>query len=186
VFVLVPLLRDYVNPFSHQDVGLDDSVHGRKPDRAWLSCVGSDSGHHDSADHLVTDARSDVDGAPLAAGGGAGAGRDALGDDQDGRSAERAHRHRGSIILGLGRALGETMAVAMVIGATPEIHRSLLANGSTMATVIANEYAEAVGDMHLSALTEIGLALFVVTIIVNALAQVMIWAVTRGTPAQAR
>jgi phosphate transport system permease protein len=92
----------------------------------------------------------------------------------------------GSIILGLGRALGETMAVAMVIGATPEIHRSLLANGSTMATVIANEYAEAVGDMHLSALTEIGLALFVVTIIVNALAQVMIWAVTRGTPAQVR
>ena len=92
----------------------------------------------------------------------------------------------GSIILGLGRALGETMAVAMVIGATPEIHRSLLANGSSMATVIANEYAEAVGDMHLSALTEIGLALFIVTIIVNFFAQLLIWAVTRGTPAQAR
>jgi phosphate transport system permease protein len=92
----------------------------------------------------------------------------------------------GAIILGLGRALGETMAVAMVIGATPEIHRSLLSNGSSMATVIANEYAEAVSDMHLSALTEIGLALFIVTIIVNALAQVLIWAVTRGTPAQAR
>jgi len=92
----------------------------------------------------------------------------------------------GAIILGLGRALGETMAVAMVIGATPEIHRSLLANGSSMATVIANEYAEAISDIHLSALTEIGLALFVVTIIVNALAQVLIWAVTRGTPAQTR
>jgi phosphate transport system permease protein len=92
----------------------------------------------------------------------------------------------GAVILGLGRALGETMAVAMVIGATPEIHRSLLANGSSMATVIANEYAEAVSDMHLSALTEIGLALFLVTIVVNALAQVLIWAVTRGTPAQAR
>ena len=91
----------------------------------------------------------------------------------------------GAVILGLGRALGETMAVAMVIGATPEIHRSLFANGSSMATVIANEYAEAVGDMHLSALTEIGLALFFVTIIVNALAQVLIWAVTRGTPSQA-
>jgi phosphate transport system permease protein len=91
----------------------------------------------------------------------------------------------GAIILGLGRALGETMAVAMVIGATPEIHRSLLSNGSSMATVIANEYAEAMSEMHLSALTEIGLALFVVTIIVNALAQVLIWAVTRGTPAQA-
>ena len=91
----------------------------------------------------------------------------------------------GAIILGLGRALGETMAVAMVIGATPEIHRSLFANGSSMATVIANEYAEAVGDMHLSALTEIGLALFIVTIIVNTLAQMLIWAVTRGTPRQA-
>jgi phosphate transport system permease protein len=92
----------------------------------------------------------------------------------------------GAIILGLGRALGETMAVAMVIGATPEIHRSLLSNGSSMATVIANEYAEAVSDMHLSALTEIGLALFLVTIVVNGFAQVLIWAVTRGTPAQAR
>lgn len=90
----------------------------------------------------------------------------------------------GSIILGLGRALGETMAVAMVIGNTPEIHRSLLANGSSMAAVIANEYAEAVSDMHYSALTEIGLALFIVTIIVNALAQLLIWAVTRGTPTQ--
>ena len=91
----------------------------------------------------------------------------------------------GAIVLGLGRALGETMAVAMVIGATPEIHRSLLSNGSSMATVIANEYAEAVSEMHLSALTEIGLALFIVTIIVNALAQLMLWAVTRGTPTQA-
>ena len=92
----------------------------------------------------------------------------------------------GSIILGLGRALGETMAVTMVIGNTPEIHRSLLANGSSMASVIANEFAEATSDLHRSALVEIGLALFVVTIIVNALAQVLVWAVTRGAPAQAR
>jgi phosphate transport system permease protein len=91
----------------------------------------------------------------------------------------------GAIILGLGRALGETMAVTMVIGNSPEIHRSLLSTGSSMASVIANEYAEATSDMHLSALTEIGLALFVVTIIVNALAQVLVWAVTRGAPAQA-
>jgi phosphate transport system permease protein len=91
----------------------------------------------------------------------------------------------GAVILGLGRALGETMAVTMVIGNTPEIHRSLLANGASMASVIANEYAEAAGDVHLSALTEIWLALFIVTIIVNALAQVLVWAVTRGTPSQA-
>ncbi len=90
----------------------------------------------------------------------------------------------GGVILGLGRALGETMAVTMVIGNTPEIHRSLLSNGSSMAAVIANEFTEAVNNIHLSALIEIGLALFIVTIIVNALAQLLIWAVTRGTPAQ--
>jgi phosphate transport system permease protein len=89
----------------------------------------------------------------------------------------------GAIILGLGRALGETMAVAMVIGNTPEIHRSLLSNGSTMAAVIANEFTEAVSDMHHSALIEIGLALFIVTIFVNALARLLVWAVTRGAPA---
>ena len=91
----------------------------------------------------------------------------------------------GAIILGLGRALGETMAVTMVIGNTPEIHRSLLSNGSSMASVIANEFAEASSDLHLSALMEIGLALFIVTIIVNALARVLVWAVTRGAPSQA-
>jgi phosphate transport system permease protein len=90
----------------------------------------------------------------------------------------------GAVILGLGRALGETMAVTMVIGNSPEIHRSLLANGATMSSVIANEYAEASSNLHLSALTEIGLALFIVTIIVNALARVLVWAVTRGAPAQ--
>jgi len=91
----------------------------------------------------------------------------------------------GAIILGLGRALGETIAVAMVIGNAPEIHRSLLSNGSSMASVIANEFAEATGDLHLSALMELGLALFIVTIIVNAVARVLVWAVTRGAPSQA-
>jgi phosphate transport system permease protein len=91
----------------------------------------------------------------------------------------------GAVILGLGRALGETMAVTMVIGNAPEIHRSLLSNGYSMASVIANEFTEAVSDLHRSALMEIGLALFIVTIIVNALAQVLVWAVTRGAPARA-
>ncbi len=90
----------------------------------------------------------------------------------------------GAIILGLGRALGETMAVTMVIGNTPQIQRSLLSSGSSMASVIANEFAEASGDLHRSALIEIGLALFIVTIIVNALARVLVWAVTRGAPTQ--
>jgi phosphate transport system permease protein len=90
----------------------------------------------------------------------------------------------GSIILGLGRALGETMAVAMVIGSSPTISRSLLAPASTMASVIANEFAEASDDTYRSALIEIGLALFLVTIVVNMLARLLVWAVTRGAPAR--
>jgi phosphate transport system permease protein len=90
----------------------------------------------------------------------------------------------GGIILGLGRALGETMAVTMVIGNRPEIARSLFAPGYTMASVIANEFSEATGNTYLSALIEIGLALFIVTIIVNILAQFLVWTVTRGTPAR--
>jgi phosphate transport system permease protein len=91
----------------------------------------------------------------------------------------------GGIILGLGRALGETMAVTMVIGNRPEISKSLFAPGYTMASVLANEFSEATGDTYLSALIEIGLALFFVTIIVNALAQLLVWTVTRGQPARA-
>jgi phosphate transport system permease protein len=91
----------------------------------------------------------------------------------------------GGVILGLGRALGETMAVTMVIGNRPEIARSLFAPGYTMASVIANEFSEATGDLYLSSLVEIGLALFIITLVVNALAQLLVWTVTRGTPARA-
>ena len=90
----------------------------------------------------------------------------------------------GSVILGLGRALGETMAVAMVIGNSPEIHLSLLSMGHSMASVIANEFSEATSNMHRSALIEVGLALFLVTIVVNAFARILVWAVTRGAPAR--
>ena len=90
----------------------------------------------------------------------------------------------GGIILGLGRALGETMAVTMVIGNRPEIAHSLFAPGYTMASVIANEFSEATGDTYLSALIEVGLALFIVTIVVNILAQFLVWTVTRGMPAR--
>ena len=88
----------------------------------------------------------------------------------------------GGVILGLGRALGETMAVTMVIGNRPEIAKSLFAPGYTLASVIANEFTEATGDLYLSALIEIGLALFLVTIMVNAFARMLVWAVTRGAP----
>jgi phosphate transport system permease protein len=88
----------------------------------------------------------------------------------------------GGIILGLGRALGETMAVTMVIGNSLDISRSLFAPGYTMASVLANEFAEATSNMHRSALVEIGLALFLVTIVVNTLARLLVWTVTRGQP----
>jgi phosphate transport system permease protein len=91
----------------------------------------------------------------------------------------------GGVILGLGRALGETMAVTMVIGNRPEIAKSLFAPGYTMASVIANEFSEASDDLYLSALVEIGLALFLVTMIVNGLARLLVWSITRGSPARA-
>lgn len=90
----------------------------------------------------------------------------------------------GAIILGLGRALGETMAVTMVIGNSTEISKSLFAPGYTMASVLANEFSEATSDVYRSALIEVGLALFLVTIVVNALARLMVWTVTRGQPAR--
>ena len=83
----------------------------------------------------------------------------------------------GAILLGLGRALGETMAVTMVIGNRPEIAVSLFAPGYTMASVLANEFTEATSDLYLSALIEIGLLLLVVTVIVNALARLLVWTV---------
>jgi phosphate transport system permease protein len=90
----------------------------------------------------------------------------------------------GAVILGLGRALGETMAVTMVIGNRPEIAASLLAPGYTLASVIANEFTEATTDMYLSALFEIGLVLFGVTILTNILAQLLI--ATMGGPRSSR
>jgi phosphate transport system permease protein len=88
----------------------------------------------------------------------------------------------GAIILGLGRAFGETMAVTMVIGNSPAIARSLFAPGYTLASVIANEFTEATGNMHLSALVEMGLVLFVLTLIVNALANLLVWSIKRRNP----
>jgi phosphate transport system permease protein len=89
----------------------------------------------------------------------------------------------GAIILGLGRALGETMAVTMVIGNRHEIAASLFAPGYTMAAAIANEFAEAVGDLHLSALAYVAFLLFIVTVLVNAGARLLIWRVARGSGA---
>lgn len=86
----------------------------------------------------------------------------------------------GAIILGYGRAVGETMAVTMMIGNRPDITFSLLQPGYTMASVIANEFTEATSPLYLSALTELGLLLFVITLFINALARILVWRVARG------
>jgi phosphate transport system permease protein len=85
----------------------------------------------------------------------------------------------GALILGLGRALGETMAVTMVIGNRHEIATSLFAPGYTMASLIANEFSEATDDLHLSALMALGTVLFVITLVVNAIARWLVWRVGR-------
>ena len=90
----------------------------------------------------------------------------------------------GAVILGLGRAFGETMAVTMVIGNRPEISRSLFAPGYTLASVVANEFSEAFGRLHLSALMEAALILFAITLVVNALAMLLVWSITRGLPSR--
>jgi phosphate transport system permease protein len=85
----------------------------------------------------------------------------------------------GAVILGLGRALGETMAVTMVIGNRNEIKAAIMAPAQTMASVIANEYPEASG-LHISSLAAIGLALFAVSLVINSVARLIIWQVERG------
>ncbi len=85
----------------------------------------------------------------------------------------------GSVFIALARALGETMAVTMVIGNDPKISASLFDSGYSIAAVIANEFTEATGDMHVSALIQLGLVLFALTIVIYGLARLMILATTR-------
>jgi phosphate transport system permease protein len=85
----------------------------------------------------------------------------------------------GATLLGLGRAVGETMAVTMVIGNRPDISFSLFDPGYTMASVLANEFTEATSNLYISSLIEIALLLFVLTVILNAIARVVVWSVTK-------
>ena len=85
----------------------------------------------------------------------------------------------GAVMLGFGRALGETMAVTMVIGNTPQVSASLFKPQYTMAAVIANEFTEAADELYLHALIEIGLLLFVITIFINALSRLLIWSMKK-------
>jgi phosphate transport system permease protein len=93
----------------------------------------------------------------------------------------------GAVILGLGRALGETMAVTMVIGNSTGGGYSILRPGYTMASIIANEFAEAVSQLHSEALIEVGLILFIITLLLNAIARLLVWRVARrSAPQEAR
>ena len=89
----------------------------------------------------------------------------------------------GAVILGLGRALGETIAVTMVVGARPQITHSLFSLGYTIAAVIANEFTEATYQLYLSALFELGLILLAITMVLNILARLLVWRITRGAAA---
>jgi phosphate transport system permease protein len=89
----------------------------------------------------------------------------------------------GGVMLGFGRALGETMAVTMVIGNNPRVSLSLFAPQYTMAAVIANEFTEAADDLYLSALIEIGLVLFVITLVINSLSRLLIWSMAQSAAA---
>jgi len=86
----------------------------------------------------------------------------------------------GAVILGLGRAVGETMAVTMVIGNRPEISASLFDPSFTIASAIANEFTEATSEIYRHALVELGLILFIITFVINAMARLLVWGVTRG------
>jgi phosphate transport system permease protein len=89
----------------------------------------------------------------------------------------------GAVMLGFGRALGETMAVTMVIGNNPQVSLSLFAPQYTMAAVLANEFTEAADELYLHALIEIGLVLFIITLIVNSLSRLLLWNMGRSAKA---
>ena len=181
IFVLVPLLRQYVNPFLITTLGWSGIFAGPNYGFGMLSAgVILSIMILPIISSLTREVMSAVPHAQREAVLALGATRWEM--IRMGVLRNARIGIVGSVILGLGRALGETMAVTMVIGNRPEIARSLLAPGYSMASVIANEFSEASDQLYLSALIEIGLALFIVTVIVNALARVLVWAVTRGAP----
>ena len=189
VFVLVPILREHVNPFLVKSLGWTTLFNDDNPTGLGYMSAGVILAVMilPIISSLTREVMSAVPGSQREAVLALGATRWEMIRIAVLRNARIGIV--GAVILGLGRALGETMAVTMVIGNSTDLpgllkNHSLLANGSSMASVIANQFSEASDDLHLSALMEIGLALFIVTIIVNALARLLVWMVTRGAPAQ--
>ncbi len=181
VFVLIPLLRDHVMPFIQRDLHLRDfPLFSGAPYGPSLFAAGVILAimvlpyiSSVSREVLLVVPRSQRE-AALALGATRW---------ETIRSAVVPYAKSGvigGIILGLGRALGETMAVTMLIGNRQEISASLFKPGYTMASLIANEFSEASGDLHLSALMAVGAVLFAITLIVNALARWLVWRVSRA------
>ena len=181
IFVLVPLLRQYVAPFFRDTLGLADTALFAGPAYGpsvlaaglILSIMVLPYIAAVSREVLLAVPRSQRE-AALALGA-------TRWESIWGAVLPYARTGiLGGVILGLGRALGETMAVTMVIGNRHDISASLLAPGYTMASLIANEFTEASGDLHLSALMAVGFVLFVITLIVNAVARWLVWRVSRA------
>ena len=182
VFLLVPIMRTTIQPALKKTLGISAAVSGAGV-RHRLSDGGHRAGHHDRAVYHLGVARS-------AAGGAR-----AISARRRWRWARRKWEATwkvvvpaartgifGSVFLALARALGETMAVTMVIGNNPKIAASLFSPGYSIAAVLANEFSEATGNLYLSALIELGLVLFLLTFVLNGLARLLILVTTaRGS-----
>ncbi len=179
IFTLVPIMRQYVEPFLKNTLGFLPLFQGPAYGVGYLT-AGVDPGHHDIPVHHFHLARRRC--WPFLANSAKPRSRWAPpSGNPPGRWWCRYARLGiiGSVFLALARALGETMAVTMVIGNDTGIHTSLLSPGYTIAAIIANEFTEATGDIYLSALVELGLVLFALTMVLNAAAQLLIIATTR-------
>ena len=183
IFVLVPAVRA-VESVAARLAAAAAALH-RAAARRRHAVGGADPGDHGDPVHLVGRARGAQVGAAGAARRRLRARRDAVRGDP-----RRLFYARtgivGAVMLGFGRALGETMAVTMVIGNNPQVSVSLFAPQYTMAAVIANEFTEAADELYLSALVEIGLVLFIITLIVNSLSRLLIWSMARSRDASRR
>ena len=183
IFVLVPLLRTDVEPALAKTLGWTAPVL-RSALRHRNAGGGDDLSDHDHPHHLLHHTRSAERCSAKSTGGRTGLGRHALGNDPDWSVEKRPRGYRWWDHSGPWTRSRGNDGRNHSDGNRPEIAKSLFAPGYTMASVLANEFSEATGDLYLSALIEIGLALFLVTIVVNALARLMVWSVTRGQPAR--
>ena len=176
IFVLAPFIREYLGPFLQTYLGFVIFFQGR------LTGIGMLTGSIILAimitPIITTVVRDVLEAVPVTQREAAFALGATKWETTQVVLANAASGIAGAVVLGLGRALGETMAVTMVIGNTPQISLSLFEPAYTIASVLASNFADATGGIYLSALIEIGLVLFLVTFVVNALAKLMVTSVS--------